>query len=614
MARGRPRKETALERHAAEVAARGMTVEELNAAAAQQAPPEELIPRAPVPAWALPDPLSPLGLYFNHLAGPTHRLAWECLEHIEVVSAAQGTGKTTLLLAEAIAFFMNCHPIRRRTRPVNILVIAPSRQQLALVYTPRIIEHSELACPETFAPELKAIASRPFLDLSCVRAKPGARGVQTPDIAWIPGSGERGVSVIHHEDGSRIQFHISGDKKSWTRLESANFDAVFYDEATGNSDLGDTLRTRLRQAWDDGAITGGGFLKWYFSELQANAGAMDTMRRAKRGDPFHAHRELAVGDNKAVSLQTRDEIGSTMSKASAEIRMHGTRSLFNDMMIFANHLNRDRHILPQHHEPSDKANLWCAWDPGMRHPFGLLFFCQEPEFPQRIICTAYFEESGQTIDRQANIIAGYLDGRFLTGFCYDPAGAPSRDYASGKKKYELLDEALRARGVKIKRGMEPAPNAYDVTLTLVWTYLQPDPVNIAAHPLIVFNPPSPHAPGVETLVEGLYRYQWKDAANHTLAREAVLAEADEAASVVRYACGMMPRWVDHGLNLRKSGTAYGPTGLPYPMRIVTDPLGDDPSLTEAERRHRAMLRESKKTGRDWKNRQHRLIQPWGGLR
>jgi hypothetical protein len=616
MARGKPRGETAMERHAAEVAARskGMTIEELNAAAAQQAPPEELIPRAPVPTWGPPEPLSPLGLYFNHLAGPSHQAAWSCLEHIAIVSAANGTGKTTLLLAEAIAFFMNCHPTRKRTRPVNILVLAPSRQQLAQVYTPRILERSELECPDSFAPELKRIAERPFLDLSCIRAKPGSRGVQTPDIAWVPGGGERGVSVIHHEDGSRIQFHITGVSTSWERIESSNFDAIFRDEAMGNKNLGDTLRSRLRQSWDDSAISGGGFLKWYFSELKPNAEAIDSVQRAKRGDDFHAYLGLNIHDNKAVSSKTRDEIGSTMSKAAAEIRMHGTRSMFNDMMIFANHLSRERHILPQHHEPSERANLWCAWDPGMRHPYGLLFGCVEPEFPQRLIIWAYMEEVGKTIDHQANVIAGLLDGRFLTGFCYDPAGAPSRDYGSGRKKWELLDEALRVRGVKIKRGMEPAPNAYDITLSLMWTYLQPDPANIAAPPLLVMNPPSPQSPGLDTFVEGLYRYQWKDASNHTLSREAVLAEDDEACSCARYLVGMQPRWVDHGLNPRTSGTVYGPTGLPYPMKPIMDPLADDPSLPEAERRQRSMLRQSKDTFRWWKGQNRRRIQPWGASR
>lgn len=569
----------------------------LNAAAARLTPEDSILAqRVPPEPWHEPDPLSPLGLYFNHLAGPGHRKAASCLEHIQVIDSTNGRGKTTLLLAEVLAFFMNCHPTRKRTRAVRILVIAPSRFQLAMIYTPRIMEASAFACPDSFSPNLKTIAGGPMLDLEHVRVTHSGR-VPKLDIAWTPGSGARGLSRMVHRDGTVIIFHISGDKNSWKRIESDEFDAIFRDEATGNESLGDTLRTRLRTSWaDTDGITGGGFYKWYFTFQDAPPEAMDTRRRARDEQAFHAFTQLGSEDNcQAVTQKTREEIGSTMSKRAAEIRMYGTRDLQNDLLIFGNHFNRERHVLAQHHEPSERANLWVSWDPGLRHPCAILFACLEPDFPAQIIIWAAIVESGLTIDNQAGRIAAMLDGRFLTGFVYDHHGATQTNTALGKRQCDLMEEGLAARGVKVKRGLEAGNSSYDLTFQLMWTYLDPQPGNPLASPLLVVNPPSPQAPGTDELIEGMYRYRWKDPGIHTLAREAVVCEDDDAVSAARYLLSMQPRWSDQGITRRRSTAPLGGVaGLPYPIILRSDSLADDATLTPELRAQRAALRESRR--------------------
>ncbi len=559
----------------------------LNAAADAAVPDEDFSFRVPVKPWAPPEPLSPLGLYFNHLAGEGHRKVWSCLEHIQVIDSPNGTGKTTELLCEVVALFMNCHPTRKRTCPVRILVLAPSRPQLADIYTKRIIEDSELKFPEAFSPALRKIGRKPLLDFTAVRAKPNG----APDIGWTTGGGKRGLSVINHEDGSSIHFAIS-QEGSWKRIESNEFDAIFQDEAVGSMELGDTIRTRLRSSWDSTELTGGAFYKWYFTEQNADAAAIDIVKRAKRGDPLHAYLELSPQDNaNAVSDKVRQEIGSTMTRGAAEVRMLGTRRMFDELLVFSR-FQRDRHVLPEPYEPSPQANLWCAWDPGIRHPYGLVFFALEPEEPTRLIVWAASLETSTTIDHQANVIARILDGRFLTGMVYDPAAGPRREQSNGEKLWEIMDTALRKRSVKIRRGMEPGVNAYDITITLVNRYLEPDPERITP-PLLVCAPPGPMNPGAEFFIDGMERLRWKHAGIHTLAREGIVCEDDEISSCTRYLVGMQIHWSDQGVNNRVGKGPMLVTGVPYAIPPPRDPLGDDPSLTPVQREQRAALRASR---------------------
>ncbi len=589
-----------------EVGTLAVPLDELTRQAQRLYPAEDAPTRAV--EWTPAEPLSPLGLYFNHLAGPGHRACWTNTEHIQIIDCAQGTGKTTELLCEATAFFLNCHPTRKRTRPVSILVIAPSRFQLATIYGERLLIRSELHCPPEFAPELARVAEQPMLPMTAVKAKPTGM----PMISWTSGAGVRGPSLIVHEDGSRLFFAISGVPNSWKHIESQNFDAIFRDEGSGNSVLGATLRTRLRQSWDDPAITGGGFYKWYFSELEPTAETMDAVKRAKRGDDYHVLLEFKPSDNRAVSMASRVAIGSTMSKADAEQRMLGTSKLFDSLMIFANQMDRKRHILAEHHEPSERANILVSWDPGMRHPDAVTFYCIEPEKPSQLICFAALLESGATIDQVANNIHRILDGRFVSRFVYDPAGAPIRERSNGQKRWEMMDEALRARGVKLKQGMEPGVNNYETTFTVVWRYLNPDPKRPDAEPLLVFNPPNPQAPGIEEVIDGMYRYQWKNAANRGLNSSAVVNVDDDCVSSLRYLLCLQPKYIDYGPNPRRNPTRLL-TGLPIPPPLrPLDPLADDPSLSEGERRNREMLRASRDMAKDWRRRsQSRAFQPHG---
>ncbi len=160
--------------------------------------------------------------------------------------------------------------------------------------------------------------------------------------------------------------------------------------------------------------------------------------------------------------------------------------------------------------------------------------------------------------------------------------------------------------------MEPGVNSYETSFSVVWRYLNPDPKRPEVEPLLVFNPPNPQAPGMEEMIDGMYRYQWKNAANRGLNSSAVVNVDDDCVSTLRYLISLQPRYVPYGLNPRKNPTRLL-TGLPIPGPFKPlDPLADDPSLSVGERRNREMLRASREMAKDWKRRaQSRAFTPYG---
>ncbi len=535
----------------------------------------------------------PCWRYFRDLATPGHRAILQSKARLIGITASQRSGKTTVLRATAAAYFRGIHPYRIRTQPVRVLVVAPSMMQLATIYRKGFFQGSELHVTEEQAkiwPDLKSVVKKPLIPEDELAKNSKGK----PDIQWGTSKFGRVPGVARHIDGSEIYFHISGDPNSWKRIEGLDFHCVCRDEASGDDNIGNTLITRLMEHWDKPDFPDAGFYLWGASELQVITERIEFLKKCKEGAKHHAWFFLENSDNPKVTQKNREDAAEMLGKEEADKRIWGTTTAISGQLVYGRHFSRERHILKELYEPSPQANLWIGWDPGTAHPFGLVCAAIEPERPSQLRVVRCYSETRKTLDYQANCIAEWLDGRFLEGLVFDSAGATKGGYSRGESWFVQLEEALTQLGVKIHRGMIPGKNRYDVGIPLVWRYLDPDPTNNKADPLLLINPPSPLAPGCEMLVEQFLAYRFKKAiANGDgLKGEAIHRQFDDLLDPCRYICSRQPRWVSRPPNIKRH-QAFATSSIPFPRKGNADPLGDDPTLPEEQRNYRAQLRASR---------------------
>ncbi len=537
--------------------------------------------------------LDPCWRYFRDLATPGHRRILESKARLIGITASQRSGKTTVLRASAAAYFRGIHPWRLRKQPVRILVVAPGMMQLATIYKKGFFNASELHVTEEqklIWPDLAEVVRKPLIP-ECELAK-NSKG--KPDIQWGVSKFGRVPGLVRHIDGSEMYFHISGDKNSWKRIEGMDFHAIFRDEADGNDNIGNTFITRLMEHWDKPDYPDAGFYLWGASELQIVTERIEFLKKCQEQQKHYAYFFLENSDNPKVTQQNRVDAAAMLGEEEANKRVWGTATAISGQLVYGRHFSRSRHVLQEHYEPSSQANLWIGWDPGTAHPFGLVCAAIEPERPSQLRVVRCYSETRKTLDYQANCIAEWLDGRALEGLVYDSAGATKGGYSKGESWFLQLEEALTQLGVKIHRGMLPGKNRYDVGIPLMWRYMDPDPSNRQAEPLILINPPSPKAPGCETLIEQFLAYRFKKSVQDGagLKGDAIHRLFDDLIDPARYLVSRQPRWVQRPPNIKRH-QQFAVSAIPFPRRGTTDPLGDDPTLTEEQRNYRAQLRASR---------------------
>lgn len=532
----------------------------------------------------------PCWRYLRDLATPGHVKVLGSTARRIGVRSMQRSGKTTMLRAFAASYFRGIHPWRPRTQPVRLLVIAPSMMQLATIYKKGFFSASELyVTPEQAIkwPDLPEVVKKPLIpDSELARNSRGK-----PDIQWGNSKFGRVPGLVRHLDGSEMYFHISGDPNSWKRIEGMDFHAIFRDESIGDDNIGNTLVTRQMEWWNKPEYPNSGFYVWAATELTVTTERIEFMKACEEGKKHHAYFFLEASDNPKVSAKDREEAAAMLSPEEAAKRVYGTESAVSGQLVYGKHFKRARHVLTERYEPTASANLWAIWDPGLRHPYGLMGIAIEPDKPFKMVCDWFSFDVGKTIDYQANKLLEWLDGRALEGLIYDSSGATKSDYRDGKAAYVQMEEILAHAGLKIYRGMMPSSNQYKTTVPLVWRYLDPDPSNSSAEPLFVINAPAP-GNGCETVIEQMYSFRYKEGRQAEMKAESMHKVNDEASDCVRYACSRQPRWVQRAPNPRRHQQAFT-VSAPLLRSPLLDPLADDATLSDDMRRHRSMLRESR---------------------
>ncbi len=521
----------------------------------------------------------PVVRWFTDCMGPALKAATESLALYRLLLAANQSGKTTHMMCETAAFVRGKHPVRKWYGPVKMLVVVPSRAQAAGVWGKRLLDACEIR-REVLSPTGKPI------DLSTLPLIPKE---EVERIIWSYSPMGRYPGMIRLRNGSELYMALSGDRKSFQRIAGFTFDSIARDESIGNDDLGSELMLRLAAAQSDPKRPLAGWYLWGFTETTINDEAANFRERCEKGDHRHAAFRILPGENPAVSMETRENMRSTMSAEEAAIRLDGTASAVTDVLIFRHQWSTERHILKENYEPGPMDSLWLGYDPGWDHNFGLLFCAIRPETPYTLNVVRFVTERHKTLDYVANIVATWLDGRFLEAMVCDPA-AKKTEHSRGKSMSYQIEELLGQMHVTMKRGILYGRNRYEDTIPAVARWLDPDPGNREAPPRILVNPSSP---GCGRFAEQMMKYRRKNAALDAKKHYSIHAHDNEGPDLIRYLISREPSYTEREPNHAKSiPFRLASANPPPPVPSKPDPLSDSADLTPDERLHRQRLRES----------------------
>jgi hypothetical protein len=493
-----------------------------------------------------------------------------------VTTANQG-GKTTVAVAECAAMLRGIHIHKPWFGPVSILVIVPSRTQAAGIWGKRLMTASDIQHKVGDV----SLADRPLIPKSEIK-----------HISWNYSPQGKFPGKLSLKNGSELLIMLSADPHAWERIQGFPFDEVFQDEAVGNESLGVEITLRLSKARTTRAREGrswGGSRTWVATATLVNDEFEEFKRRCDQNLPDHRVFWIHPSENPAVSMDVRNAMRNSMSDEEAAIRLDGTAGATHDLLIFRNQWSRERHVIPAE-EYHPKQNIWCAWDPGWDHPYGLVFAVQDQFHPNRLRVVQCYRDRKKTLDYVANQIAMWLNGRWLEGLVFDPASLKT-EHSRGESLAYQMEELLRRMEVKSMRGVMMGRNRYEDTLPLMQRYLDPDPVDKTRDPLLVIDTPN-EKNGTGMLVEQLAKYRRKiEQKGASLRGHNIYRQDDDLVDPVRYLISRQPAWADREPNTQRSvRLSQGPGKPRHPEKPDPFRLTDD--MDPEQRLHVIRLRES----------------------
>jgi hypothetical protein len=533
--------------------------------------------------------LDPVRQFFERYASPEHIAVCSSTAQYQYIDAPNRSGKTTCMLMEAAAYLRGIHPFRPKPQsgPVRILMIAPSRAQLATIFKKRLLERSDLRSPDE--PEL---AKRPMIPPHEIRRTKAGK----PDITYTESPQGKALGRLALVDGSEMFFCVSGDPNGWQRVMGNDYHAVFRDESVGNDNLTPEIITRLLDHQQRPDEPHAGFYKWGCTELVITNEL--TEFKAKCGaprhdgtprDPVEGHHyvKLSPQANPSITMAAREKMALALGDEAAAVRLFGTAALGAGLTIYGRQWSSSRHILAEDYTPGPLDNLWVGWDPGWDHPYGIGIFAINRDAPLQLRFIRFHTGRHMTLEQQAHGLAQWLDGRFLEGWISDPA-AKKTEHNRGLSLATQMEQLIEGMHVRINRGFLFGRNRYEDTIPLVQRYLDPDSGNARATPLLVFNPT---ADGMGQAIEQMVGYRVRPKSNGQARGYNIHKENDTAPDIVRYVISRQPAWAERDPNHAKTihpVPAYGQ----LPQRRTPEPLAITPDMDEAQRVHVMRLRES----------------------
>jgi hypothetical protein len=387
---------------------------------------------------------------------------------------------------------------------------------------------------------------------------------------------------ITMKNGNRLLFAWSGQQDVWQRIAGMRLDGAFIDEDAGTDELFDELYPRLLDAASDEKAGWGGFLVWAATNTSYNPAFEAFEERAAKGIADHAIFRIQPAENPAVSMEAREELRSVMSEEAAKIRLDGSMTAAGTNLLFPQFDNR-RHIIADY-EPEPEDNLWVGWDPGSKDDYGLMCCAIRPAEPMTVIVTDFFHEARTTLDHQAQVVANWLEGRTLEGMIVDPSANKS-EYSHGRPVIDLFKDILFGQlKVKTERGVLIGRNRLEDTVPIVRRYLDPDPDNKQAKPMLLFNERAKYA--ADMIAKARLKARATKIAFNTIEGKHL-----EAFDLIRYILSRTPSFCRRPPNTRTFQTLKA-TAIPKAPTASSDPFVITPDMSEELKTHRMRLRES----------------------
>lgn len=545
--------------------------------------------------------IDPLRRFFADFCTPMQRTILQSTVLYALVTTANQGGKTTVAICECAGMLRGIHPYKPSFGPVSVLVMVPSRAQAAGIWGKRLLQASDIRQVVTTSDGKEVdLAKLPLIPASEIALD--ARG--KPVIIWAYSPQGKYPGYVKFKNGSELRIGLSGDPKSWQRVQGFPYDVIFRDEAVGNEDLHNELLPRLlaaQSAVEAGTRPWGGYIRWVATETLVSVEFNAYKKRCQDNEADHAIYWMDPNENPAVSAQTRNKMRTAMSSEQAAIRLDGFAGATDDILIYKAQWDTARIVLAEDYEPGPLDNLWISYDPGWDHPYGILCCAICPDSPMQIKVVRFFSDKHRTIDDAAMVMAGWLDGRALEGLICDPK-ADARDQNRGKSLAAQLEDLFEGMKLPIHRGIQFGRNRYEDTIPLVQRYLDPDPGNRSVQPLLVVNPTSE---GCGMFVDQMMSYRKKVGAMDAKHHYNVYAKYNEGPDTVRYLISRRPGWAERDPNPART-QILRPSAYPTIIPGKPDPYEILPSMSDDEKVHRLRLGLSARTadrlhsGGDWR--------------
>jgi hypothetical protein len=448
----------------------------------------------------------------------------------KLLTGGNRSGKTSGGLCDVGWLARNTHPYHKWVQPVRLFMWCQSRAQGAGVVGRKLFVKSELS----ELPNFPMIPPHEIAELDM----PKLGGQRVPIRCLM-------------KNGAEILFGWSGVESSWKRAQGLELDGVCFDENACEGDLLNESLARLADARARYRETEPwrGFCMWFASGTQVD----ENFERFRTNclDPEQPDWELfqiPSAERPAELKSELDNIGKSLTAEQRRIRIEGDSTATEELLIYRRQWSDARHMRAFDYEVQPTDNLWAVIDPGVDHPTALGFFAINAANPLKQHWVKCFLQKRLTAEEEVELVTGFLRGRILEGFIYDPAAHKTeKSGLSVKNQWAAL---LARRGVRMVRGMIPGRNRVTDGINRVRSYLDPNPLDSSVEPLVEFNPSE--ASGCQMMRQQILAYRSYEANKYQGAR-GVVKRGDDLVDILRYACSLTP--------------AYNPTigcGLPEP--------------------------------------------------
>jgi hypothetical protein len=385
-------------------------------------------------------------------------------------SLVHNCGKTSWMQSVAAAVLRNRSDNWVNVRPVRVLLVIPTRAQAADVWTRRMLKECGLYGKYGKFPWLP---EREILHVTHSHSPAGPY-----------------ASKIIMKNGNEMITILSGVPNSWKALEGMTFDMVIRDEVAGTENLGDELQPRLlasRTRALGGLQPWGGVMLWSATETKYNEEWLAFKGRALDAIPDHVYFKPEPEEAEAyISMAAREEMRKSMSEKSYKIRGEGSLDAGDLVRIFVKQWDDKRHVLPADYRLKEDDNIMIGWDPGVHHPTGIVIFALTRDQPNQLKTVKCFRHTNESIDYDVECIHSFLLGRRLAGFVYDWAAKASHKHAPSL--LHSMISAMDAKGYVPMGGYIQADKRVEPGIDTFRHYLDPNPFDAHAMPLLVLNP------------------------------------------------------------------------------------------------------------------------------